>query len=492
LFKTKVIETTVYKLSDLLDEIQILVRSTFDRSYWVVGEIASISEAKNGHLYLELAEKQDDNLQAKVRANLWANSKKRLLSEFEFATSQSLKKGMKVLLNVVVDFHPIFGLSLTILDIDASFSLGEIERQKQLTLNRLEQEGLLDFNQQHVLPPVIQNIAIISSATAAGFQDFMKQLKDNDMGYTFNTVLFQATMQGEKAASSIVQAFNLAELNSQKFDILVLIRGGGSSLDLSCFDEFDLAVRIAQSVFPVFTGIGHERDFSIADRVAHTHLKTPTAVAEYILSVNWSFEQKITTLNTSIIQFAKNRIYENHKNLHSISRDLSYAVHEKMNRSAQLLQNKNHLYQKVVNNKLKRAGFDLEKFTLIFQHDLKRKLFSVFQKLEINSKKLTKLSKIQFQNTKYLLKIKQQIIQKRSSDALQTNSHELNQLEQILHLADPRQILKRGFSITRYNGKIIRQLKDLEDNALICTEIDGGKIESIIIKKNNNEQKTDL
>jgi exodeoxyribonuclease VII large subunit len=163
-----------------------------------------------------------------------------------------------------------------------------------------------------------------------------------------------------------------------------------------------------------------------------------------------------------------------------------------MNRSAQLLQNKNHLYQKVVNNKLKRAGFDLEKFTLIFQHDLKRKLFSVFQKLEINSKKLTKLSKIQFQNTKYLLKIKQQIIQKRSSDALQTNSHELNQLEQILHLADPRQILKRGFSITRYNGKIIRQLKDLEDNALICTEIDGGKIESIIIKKNNNEQKTDL
>lgn len=492
MFKTKVIETTVYKLSDLLDEIQILVRSTFDRSYWVVGEIASISEAKNGHLYLELAEKQDDNLQAKVRANLWANSKKRLLSEFEFATSQSLKKGMKVLLNVVVDFHPIFGLSLTILDIDASFSLGEIERQKQLTLNRLEQEGLLDFNQQHVLPPVIQNIAIISSATAAGYQDFIKQLKDNTLGYTFKTVLFQASMQGENAASSIEQAFNKAELSLQNFDVLVLIRGGGSSLDLSCFDEFDLAVRIAQSVYPVFTGIGHERDFSIADRVAHTHLKTPTAVAEYILSNNFLFEQKVTTLNQTILQYAQNLLSAHQKNLSSQSRELNYLVQEKMHTNTQWLLNRNHRYQKAVNNLLKRAHFDLEKFTLILQHDIKIKLLLVFQELEQIAKKLKRQSKIQFKNTKNTLALKHEILQKGSLNRIQTNSQKLNQMEHLLQLADPRQILKRGYSITRINGKIVRQLEDVEDNSQICTEIFDGKIESLIIKKSNNEQETDL
>ena len=237
----------------------MVIRSTFDRSYWVIAEIVSISEAKNGHLYLEIAEKENDFLQAKIRANLWSNAKRRILSEFKHTTNQTLKKGMKVLLNVTIDFHTVFGMSLNILDIDPNFSLGEIERQKQATLLKLEEEGLIDFNKQHVLTQAIQKIAIISSKTAAGYQDFIKQLSENTHNYTFQTTLFQATMQGEKASPSIIQALEKVEESSIDFDIIILIRGGGSTLDLSCFDEYQLVARLAQSLYPIFTGIGHEK-----------------------------------------------------------------------------------------------------------------------------------------------------------------------------------------------------------------------------------------
>lgn len=487
MFKTKVIEESIYKLSDLLDEVQMVIRSTFDRSYWVIAEIVSVSEAKNGHLYLEVAEKDDDILQAKIRANLWSNAKRRILSEFEHITNQSLKKGMKVLLNVTIDYHIVFGMSLNILDIDPNFSLGEIERQKQATLLQLEEEGLIDFNKQHVLPHVIQSIAIISSASAAGYQDFIKQLSDNSHKYTFSTQLFQAIMQGEKAADSIIQAMNKLEDSKDNFDIVVLIRGGGSSLDLSCFDEYNLAARLAQSLFPIFTGIGHERDISIADKVAHTHLKTPTAVAESVIAHNKSFEDELDTLLETLNHYALNLVDTHKEQLGHLSRNLSYSAQQKMHKNSQGLMQQSYNYQQAVKTRLSKADFRLEKIKLILKHDLKIKLHQVDQNLDQTFDNIIKESKnfLQFHQKK----TKQNInaLAKYSLNNLQSNIRTIKQIEHLVHLANPKQILKKGFSITRVNGKVLRSVKDIDKKSILSTELCDGILESKITNTNNNE-----
>lgn len=487
MFKTKVIEESIYKLSDLLDEVQMVIRSTFDRSYWVIAEIVSVSEAKNGHLYLEVAEKDDDILQAKIRANLWSNAKRRILSEFEHITNQSLKKGMKVLLNVTIDYHTVFGMSLNILDIDPNFSLGEIERQKQATLLQLEEEGLIDFNKQHVLPHVIQSIAIISSASAAGYQDFIKQLGDNSHKYTFSTQLFQAIMQGEKAADSIIQAMNKLEDSKDNFDIVVLIRGGGSSLDLSCFDEYNLAARLAQSLFPIFTGIGHERDISIADKVAHTHLKTPTAVAESVIAHNKSFEDELDTLLETLNHYALDLVDTHKEQLGHLSRNLSYSAQQKMHKNSQGLMQQSHNYQQAVKTRLSKADFRLEKIKLILKHDLKIKLHQVDQNLDQTFDNIIKESKnfLQFHQKK----TKQNInaLAKYSLNNLQSNIRTIKQIEHLIHLANPKQILKKGFSITRVNGKVLRSVKHIDKKSILSTELCDGILESKITNTNNNE-----
>lgn len=490
--KTEAIEETIYTLSDLLEEIQMVIRSTFDRSYWVIAEIVSVSEAKNGHLYLEIAEKENDFLQAKIRANIWSNAKHRILTEFEHATNQTLKKGMKVLVNGTVDFHSVFGLSLNILDIDPNFSLGEIERQKQATLKQLEEEGLIDFNKQHVIPLVLQSIAIISSESAAGYQDFKKQLSDNKSGYAFNTKLFQATMQGETASDSIVKAFDQIESSKYNFDVVVLIRGGGSSLDLSCFDEYAMAARIALSHFPVFTGVGHERDISIADRVAHTQLKTPTAVAEFILAHNQSFEQKIDDLAELLNYSAIEMLNTNQKAINNLSKNIGFYSQNSMHHNKQLLMQINHQYQKVVSNRLDKADFLLEKIKLILTHDIKIRL----QQQESNLNQTNKQLQREFQeflfSHKEKLKINENSLLEKSQNNLQLNARLIDQMEQLIHLADPIHILKKGFSITRTNGKLVRSIQDLKEHTLISTELADGIIESKINKIERHEQENDL
>jgi exodeoxyribonuclease VII large subunit len=487
LLKTYAIEETIYKLSDLLEEIQMVVRSSFDRSYWVIAEIVSVSEAKNGHLYLEVAEKENDFLQAKIRANLWSNTKRRILSEFEYITNQTLKKGMKVLINVSLDFHTVFGLSLTILDIDPNFSLGEIERQKQETIQRLEQEGLIDFNKQHVLAHALQSIAIISSETAAGYQDFMKHLSDNDFGYRFQTQLFQASMQGELASKSIIQALEHIEESRTNFDAVVLIRGGGSSLDLNCFNEYELAARMAQSIFPIFTGIGHERDSSIADKVAHTPLKTPTAVANFILDYNRNFEENLESLANQINNLAFDFVEDQKDLIGNLRQSLSFHSQQKLYHHSQLLLQQSHQYQQAVRTRINKASYRLDKMTFILQHDLKLKLQKIDLDLDATSawlnQKITNSIKLQGEKLQH----HSQTLQNKSKQLIETQNRKMLQIEQIIQLADPIQILKKGFSISRMNGKLLTSAEEIEKNAILTTELKDGIIESKITNINHYE-----
>lgn len=273
-------------ISDLTNLIQSTLENELDPVYWVVGELADFRHVPQGHAYFELIEKQGNQVLAKIKANLWQFTYRTVASRFETQTGSVLKNGMKVLAQVTVNFHPVYGLSVNVKDIDPSYSLGERAKIRQETLDRLTKEGLVKLNGNIILPRLVQKIAVISSQTAAGYGDFVNQIEENTGGYKIFHKLFPSMMQGNEAVQSLINAIDRAESMRETLNLeaIVLLRGGGAQLDLDCFDAYDLAVRIAQCTLPVFTGIGHERDETIADLVAHTRLKTPTAVAEFLLS----------------------------------------------------------------------------------------------------------------------------------------------------------------------------------------------------------------
>lgn len=279
-----------------LTELCSLIGEALDEglapSYWVKAEISSLS-MKGGHMYLELVESNGSTprqanatVAAKMRATCWAGNNEILMAYFESETGQRLQVGMEVLVEVEIQWHAAYGLSLSIVGIDPSYTLGNIAQQRQRTITALQKDGLLDAQQLLPLPTLIRNIAVISSPYAAGYEDFKHQL-DNS-GYRFNTQLFGAVMQGEGAEKSILAALeeiaDSQELTANSpFDCVAIIRGGGATTDLSCFDSYTLCAVCAQYELPIVTGIGHTRDVSVLDMVAHEALKTPTAVAEWLI-----------------------------------------------------------------------------------------------------------------------------------------------------------------------------------------------------------------
>ena len=271
-----------YSLSELCAEIQEVVENNLLERYWVRAEIASLSA--RGHCYMELVEKADDNmLAAKVRATCWNNVYSLLSAYFIQETGQALRMGMQVLLEVSVSFHPVYGLSLNIWNIDPTYTLGDLAKQRQATIHRLTEDGVMELQKSLEVPTLVRKVAVISAADAAGYGDFCDQLKNNRFGFAFELSLFSAIMQGDHAPRSIIQALGKIASEEDKWDIVVIIRGGGATTDLGCFDDYELASHCAQFPLPILSGIGHTRDMSIVDMVAHISVKTPTAAAEWLI-----------------------------------------------------------------------------------------------------------------------------------------------------------------------------------------------------------------
>ncbi len=271
-----------YNLSELCAEIQEVLEYELSERYWVRAEIASISV--RGHCYMELIEKSNTGiLAAKLRATCWNNVYNLLAPYFLQSTGHQLGVGMQVLLEVSVEFHAVYGLSLNIWNIDPNYTLGDLARQRQETINQLIKDGVMELQKQLPIPTLIRRIAVISSADAAGYGDFCHQLHANRHHFAFHTQLYAATMQGDTAARSIIQALNAIAEQEEEWDIVVIIRGGGATTDLSCFDDYNLANHCAQFPLPIIAGIGHTRDVSVVDMVVHTSVKTPTAAAEWLI-----------------------------------------------------------------------------------------------------------------------------------------------------------------------------------------------------------------
>lgn len=271
-----------YSLKELCDWIQEMVENDLPDRYWVCAEIASMSV--RGHCYMELIEKAENGiLAAKVRATCWNNVYNLLSAYFVQETGQSLHVGLQVMLEVSVEFHAVYGLSLNVWNIDPTYTLGDLAKQRQATIQQLTEDGVMDLQKALQIPSLPRRVAVISSADAAGYGDFCDQLKHNRLGFKFHVQLYPAVVQGDTAARSVVQALNSIAALEEEWDVVVIIRGGGASTDMSCFDDYNLASHCAQFPLPIIAGIGHTRDVSVVDMVVHTSVKTPTAAAEWLI-----------------------------------------------------------------------------------------------------------------------------------------------------------------------------------------------------------------
>ena len=400
---------TPLTLSELNSQVKSALETQLEPSYWVIAEIGQMQLAQRGHAYLELVEKVDDQVTAKLRANIWAYTYRVISGWFESVTGHPLQAGLKVLVHAQVTFHEVYGLSLNIRDIDPNFTLGERARRRMEVLQKLEADGVMDMNRELTLPLVPQRIAVISSPTAAGYEDFMQQLAHNSFGYRYTTRLYRAVMQGNDAAESIIQALHAIHNAEEGYDAVVIIRGGGSQLDLDCFDDYELAATVAQFPLPVITGIGHERDESIVDLVAHTKMKTPTAVAEFLIQGLRAFEEGVLLLGDRLQRYISQYVSEQGMSLRMMGQRMGSAA---------------------------RAALQ--------QRD---------RKLEQQALRLASGVKATTRQEAYRLESLQKTLQKVPGQQLTRQREQLANLAHTLEILNPQALLRRGYSLTLVDGQ---------------------------------------
>ena len=320
---------SLYELNSL---VKRSIRTCMPDTYWVQAELSDVRSNYSGHCYLEFVQKDasGNNLIAKARGTIWSNIYKMLKPYFEQETGQAFTSGIKVLVQVSVEFHELYGYSLTVLDIDPTYTVGDMERKRREILRQLEEEGVIDLNKELEMPMFPQRVAVISSPTAAGYGDFCNQLANNPRGYGFRTELFPAIMQGERVEESVLSALDAIYQRMDEFDVVVIIRGGGATSDLSGFDTYLLAASCAQFPLPIITGIGHERDDTVIDKVAHTRVKTPTAAAEFLIACMDQLANRLDELAYRLQQGVRNRLLWEHRRMEGLKQRIPNAVYKRI------------------------------------------------------------------------------------------------------------------------------------------------------------------
>jgi len=404
-----------FSLFELNEYIRRVFALNFQEAIWVRCEIAQIN-ASRGHYYLNLIEKSEtqETIVAQSSAIIWASTYRKLRREHKKTLDDLLQNGVAVLLKAKIDFDERYGLKLLIEAIDPSYTMGQMELKRQAILETLLKQGLLEVNRQIPLPPVIQRIAIISSESAAGLQDYLNHIAINAYGYQLSNQLFPAAMQGANVEKEVLLQLKKIKLLKENYDAVIIIRGGGSKLDLAAFDNLALGKAVAQFPLPVFVGIGHEIDETILDKVAHTSLKTPTAVADFLINRILHFESMIIECKNFIHNAANYRIQEENGQLNYLKRMIQ-------------LQSK---------NQLKAAN------TTFLQ---------VQQRLPLAARNNLTLAK-----------------------------NNLAQLEKVCQLLAPETALKRGFSITTANGKVVTKKSQVKKGDTLVTQLLKDTIKSTV------------
>ena len=344
-------------LSQLQGRITTALVEALPLPVWVCAEVADIKINASGHCYIELIEKNEKTgaTEAQARATIWRSQVMSTVGRFEQESGQRLTKGMKILFKATVSHHAVYGMSLQIQQIDALHTIGDMERRKQLCIEQLKKEGVWDLNREQQMPLVVQRVAVISSATAAGYQDFMMELARSN--YAIHTELFEAIMQGECCDESIVSALYAIAERSKEFDAVAIIRGGGSTGDLECFNSYHLAFAVTQMPLPILTGIGHDKDTSVADMVAHTMLKTPTAVAQWIEQRAIDFDGALEYCAITLRDICRQITHGATLRLEQLSSDIRHLVERTLQGEAQRLDGLKSLVENFAPERIFRLGY---------------------------------------------------------------------------------------------------------------------------------------
>lgn len=472
-------------LLDLNQQIKDTLDGAFDRPVWVKAEISEMTVNRTGHCYLELvdADPLTKEVRARARATIWSYSFRMLKPYFETTTGQAFMQGIKILASAKVEYHPVYGLSLNIRDIDPSYTMGDMARRRREIIGRLQEDGVFDMNRELDLPLVPQRIAIISSPTAAGLQDFLDQLNNNPRKIRFYTRLFPAVMQGNETAASVINALDQVFQYDDFFDVVCIIRGGGAQLDLASFDNYELAYHVAQFPIPVITGIGHDKDETVIDLVAHTKMKTPTAVAEFLINGAEAFGQMLLELESRFAELIQKRLSEEKNYLDRAVQTLKQGVRQlvteeehrfdinrlKLHNSVpQFLKMQKDMFRKF-GRQLAVDGRGLLKEE---QHRLERKTAG----LGHYSAHLLRSRSVKLAEARHILKI-------RMTDGFKAQTSMLETFEVKRRLVDPVRVLRRGYSLTLKNGQIVKSVDALSVGDELQTRLADGTVTSKIVNK---------
>lgn len=423
---------------------------------WVVAEISDMAE-RGGHCYMTLIEKDASGTTvARMRANIWANRYLHIKNKFLYATQRELTNGMKVMFYGGANYHPNYGLSFNIGDIEPSFTMGDLERIRREILAALQREGILNRNRSLTFSDPPRKIAIISSATAAGYGDFMNQLQHNSSGVEFNTLLFPAIMQGDRTAQSVMAALDLVEQTSSimQWDCVVIIRGGGATTDMNGFDDLNLARRVATFPIPVIVGIGHERDRCVLDEIACVRCKTPTAVAAWLSDTAGMAWQRVCDLTSRIASFATERLKGEHIRLQSIETMIPSLADARIRNARIRLQSLSALIPSAAREATSKEKIRLEGITTT----------------------LRMASRMRIQKEYPLLESMAESVRTAAISMLEKEKTRIDSLCRLTEVLSPTSTLKRGYSITRVNGKAVTDPKTVKPGDIIETQTAQGMI----------------
>lgn len=421
---------TLFELNSLVSEV---LENAMPRQYWVEAELSDVNE-RRGHLFAELIEKDEDSNTpvARASAKCWASTWYSLKRTFERVTGEQLRTGMKVLLKVYVQFHPAYGFSWIITDIDPTFTLGDLAKKRMEIIAQLKAEGIFDMQRQLSLPMFCQHIAVISSATAAGYGDFCNHLHNNPYGFFFKTTLFHAVMQGEQIESSVIDALNRIFDAHEEYDCVVIIRGGGATSDMSGFDTLDLAENVANFPLPIITGIGHDRDECILDMISFHRVKTPTAAADFLLS-----------------------------HLDNTSRTIDNLA-DRMVRSVARYLETERVRMKGISSKIPIL------FSMVKANETNR--------IELLSKRIENALRQKTEQENHRMQMLQHTIEVAVRLAIEKERHRLSLLAQKGLSLDPEIILKRGYSITLSGGKVVTDASKVIKGEILETKLANGTV----------------
>ncbi len=453
----------IYTLKQVVLSIRKTIEERYQRLYWVKAEMHKLNRYPSGHCFPELLQKEDGKIVAEIRGTIWSQQFDRINKRFMEVVKEPLKEDTTLLMQVRISFHETYGLSLQILDIDPNYALGELHRERQETLQKLQKEGLLNANQALPFPLLPKRIAVISADSSKGLSDFNKVIGENAWGYHFFTMLFPAYLQGDQAANSIMKQLQRIARVQHHFDVVVIVRGGGGEVGLSCYNNYALCRAIASFPLPVLTGIGHSTNLTVAEMVAFRNAITPTELGEFLIQAFHDFSVPVKDASRLIRVHAKNILERERARFSTVSIEFRHGSNNYLRRS---------------NDRLLRLGHMLRSDSVKLLQNHRTTLNRTSHQTQSHSRYLLQ----EYRNvlTNFAKALPGQV-----KSTIREANIALEKAEQSVRLMDPLHVLKRGYSITTFEGKTVSQHNAPSEGDEIVTRTADLELRSIVKEKSN-------